>query len=65
MEVYEKKQIPVNCATCLYFVGTHCGHADRKDDWARYALMGVLTGHTTCPDYYLNHHKYIVTPPQI
>lgn len=63
MEVYEKKKIPKSCATCLYFTGTCCAHADRKGDWVRRAMFSALTGNTDCPSWYLDHRRYVEVPP--
>lgn len=52
--VYEKKQIPENCSTCLYGHGGSggCAHADRQADWLKYALFGG------CPSYWLDQHRF-------
>ena len=51
--VYVKKEVPENCSTCLYFTGMGCAHADRENDWLKYAMLGF-----GCPSYWLNQHKY-------
>lgn len=52
-EVYVKKQVPENCSTCLYFMGTHCSHASRQQDWLKYGLLGA-----GCPSYWLDQHRF-------
>lgn len=53
IEVYETKKVPENCSTCLYNMGFGCGHADRKNDWIKYAFLGY-----GCPSYWLDQHRY-------
>lgn len=55
IEVYEKKKIPENCSTCLYGGGFGCGHADRQDDWLKYAVLGY-----GCPSYWTDQHRFMV-----
>lgn len=63
IEVYEKKKVPQNCATCLYGPNAiayngkpigrmGCGHADRKGDWMKYGLFGG------CPSYWLDQNRF-------
>lgn len=54
MEVFEKKQVPENCSTCLYgrCLGAGCDHADRQGDWFKYAIFGG------CPSYWLDQHRF-------
>lgn len=52
IKVIEKKEVPENCSTCLYGRGLGCGHADRKQDWMRYALLG------NCPSYWLDQNRF-------
>lgn len=62
--VYERKQIPENCSTCLYgpnAVGYDgksvrsfgCGHANRQGDWMKYAIYGG-----DCPSYWIDHNRF-------
>lgn len=65
--VYEKKQIPENCGTCLYgpnaldYNGNTvkrlgCGHADRQGDFMLYMMFGASRGR--CPSYWLDQIRY-------
>ena len=54
------EKVPENCATCLYKsrVGlTGCAHADRKEDWPKYALIGWKDN--GCPSYWLDQRRFI------
>ena len=53
MKVYEIKEVPRNCSTCLYGTGFGCAHADRKKDFLQIALMGKY-----CPSYWLDQHRF-------
>ena len=53
MKVYEKKEVPRNCSTCLYGRGWGCGHADRQKDWMKIAMFGMH-----CPSYWLDQHRF-------
>lgn len=53
VEVYEVKQVPENCSTCLYGRSLGCGHADRQKDWMYYGLFG-----RDCPSYWLDQHRF-------
>lgn len=52
--VYEKKEVPENCSTCLYLraIGVGCAHADRQKDHLRYVLFG------NCPSWWLDHRRF-------
>lgn len=62
--VYEKKNVPENCRTCLYGpnalnydgkpVGRlGCAHADRQKDWMLYGIFGGR-----CPSYWLDQNRF-------
>lgn len=62
--VYEKKQVPENCSTCLYGpnalrydgkpVGRiGCGNANMQNGWMRYAMLGV-----GCAHYWLDQNRF-------
>lgn len=56
IEVYEMKKVPENCSTCLYksrVFPVGCAHAGRKDDWAKYAMLGY-----GCPSYWLDQNRF-------
>ena len=57
MKVYEKKEVPRNCSTCLYFKNYKCGHADRKEDLLAYIMFGEMLGED-CPSYWLDQHRF-------
>lgn len=57
IDVYEIKQVPENCTTCL-FGNTNsfffsCSCADRQHDYLYYKIHG------NCPSYWLDQHKYV------
>ena len=54
IEVFEKKQVPENCSTCLYGRGVYCAHADRQKDFLHYMLTGE-----NCPSYWLDQHRFV------
>lgn len=53
MKVYEKKEVPRNCSTCIYFRNYECSRADRKEDWLSFAMFGEIFG-LDCPSYRLD-----------
>lgn len=54
LEVFEIKQVPENCTTCIYGRTAGCGHANRQSDWMRFALKGE-----GCPSYWLDHNRFM------
>lgn len=65
MIVYEKKNVPETCATCLYgpnAIGWNgkpvgiigCGCADRQSDWMLYR-WGIKS---VCPSYWLDQNRF-------
>lgn len=56
IEVYETKKIPENCSTCLYkssITPFGCAHADRQNDWFKYAMLGY-----GCPSYWMDPNRF-------
>lgn len=52
IEVIEKKKVPCNCSTCLYFNGNFqpCGNANNHGT--------RVMEYQNCGYYWLNQHKY-------
>lgn len=55
IEVYERKEIPCNCSTCLYQSknGWGCAHADRQDDALKISLFNL-----DCPSWELDNSRF-------
>lgn len=55
MIVIEKKDVPENCATCLYGRPNGCAHADRQRDWMHYRMWNGLE---QCPSWWLDQNRF-------
>lgn len=55
MLVIEKRDVPEDCTTCLYYRFSGCANADRQKDWTYYR---VWKGLKRCPSWWLNQNRF-------
>lgn len=55
MLVIEKKDVPEDCTTCLYYRFNGCANADRQKDWMHYR---VWKGLEQCPSWWLDQNRF-------
>lgn len=55
MLVIEKKDVPEDCTTCLYYRFYGCANADRQKDWMHYR---VWKGLEQCPSWWLDQNRF-------
>lgn len=53
IKVYEVKEVPENCSTCLYGRGFGCSHAGRQKDWMLWGIRGY-----GCPSFWLDQERF-------
>lgn len=55
MLVIEKKDVPEDCTTCLYYRFNGRANADRQKDWMHYR---VWKGLEQCPSWWLDQNRF-------
>lgn len=55
MLVIEKRDVPEDCTTCLYYRFNGCANADRQKDWMHYRVWKDLEH---CPSWWLDQNRF-------